>query len=141
MKKSELLAPAGDLNSLYSAISNGATSVYFGGSSFNARMYANNFNEEEIKKAIAYAHKRNVKLFTTLNILIKDNEIDEVKEYINKLYNLGIDGLIIQDYGVLNYVLDNYKDFIISCSTQTTIDDLEGALFFHPSLPQKIYIN
>ena len=52
MKKSELLAPAGDLNSLYSAISNGATSVYFGGCSFNARMYANNFTDEEIIKAI-----------------------------------------------------------------------------------------
>ena len=86
MKKSELLAPAGDLNSLYSAISNGATSVYFGGSSFNARMYANNFTMENIKEAINYAHKRNVKVFITLNILIKDEELSEVKKYINELY-------------------------------------------------------
>ena len=130
MKKSELLAPAGDLNSLYSAISNGATSVYFGGCSFNARMYANNFTDEEIIKAIEYAHKRNVKVFITLNILIKDEEINDVKEYIKKLYLFNIDGLIIQDYGVLNFILENYNDLIISCSTQTTIDDLEGALFF-----------
>ena len=130
MKKSELLAPAGDLNSLYSAISNGATSVYFGGSSFNARMYANNFTDEDIIKAIEYAHKRNVKVFVTLNILIKDEEINEVKEYIKKLYLFNIDGLIIQDYGVLNFILENYNDLIISCSTQTTIDDLEGALYF-----------
>ena len=130
MKKSELLAPAGDLNSLYSAISNGATSVYVGGSSFNARMYANNFTDEDIIKAIEYAHKRNVKVFVTLNILIKDEEINEVKEYIKKLYLFNIDGLIIQDYGVLNFILENYNDLIISCSTQTTIDDLEGALYF-----------
>ena len=112
MKKSELLAPAGDLLSLYSAISNGATSVYFGGSSFNARMYANNFNDEEIKEAINYAHKRNVKLFVTLNILIKDEELNEVKEYIKNLYLLGIDGIIVQDYGVLNFLLENYNDLI-----------------------------
>ena len=58
MKKCELLAPAGDLNCLYAAISNGATSVYFGGSLFNARMYANNFSIDDIKEAINYAHKR-----------------------------------------------------------------------------------
>ncbi len=130
MKKSELLAPAGSLESLYAAISNGATSVYFGGSYFNARMYANNFNYDEIKEAIYYSHLRNVKLFVTLNILIKDSEIEEVKKYINDLYLLGIDGIIIQDYGILNFVLENYNDFLISCSTQTTIDDLEGVLYF-----------
>ena len=130
MKKCELLAPAGDLNCLYAAISNGATSVYFGGSSFNARMYANNFTMENIKEAINYAHKRNVKVFITLNVLIKDEELSEVKKYINELYLLGVDGIIVQDYAVMNYIKDNYPVIILSASTQTTIDDLESVLFF-----------
>lgn len=130
MKKCELLAPSGSIESLYAAISNGATSVYFGGSSFNARMYAENFTIDKIKEAINYAHKRNVKVFITLNILIKDEEINEVKKYINELYLLGIDGIIVQDFGIINFVKENYPDLILSCSTQTTIDDLESALFF-----------
>lgn len=130
MKKCELLAPAGDLNCLYAAISNGATSVYFGGSSFNARMYANNFTIDNMKEAINYAHKRNVKVFITLNILIKDNELNEVKKYIEQLYLLGIDGIIVQDYGIINFIKDNYPSLILSCSTQTTIDDLESTLYF-----------
>ena len=130
MKKCELLAPCGDLNCLYAAISNGATSVYFGGSTFNARMYANNFTLDNIKEAINYSHKRNVKVFITLNILIKDDELKEAKKYIDDLYLLGIDGIIVQDYGIINYINDNYPDLLLSCSTQTTIDDLESTLFF-----------
>ena len=130
MKKCELLAPSGSLESLYAAISNGATSVYFGGSSFNARMYAQNFNDSDMKEAINYAHKRNVKVFITLNILIKDEEINDVKKYINEVYLLGIDGIIVQDYAIYNLIKENYPDLILSMSTQTTIDDLESALYF-----------
>lgn len=130
MKKCELLAPAGSLESLYAAISNGATSVYFGGSNFNARMYAQNFTNDDIKTAISYAHQRNVKVFITLNILIKDEEINDVLAYIDELYLLGIDGIIVQDYAMINIIKETYPDLILSCSTQTTIDDLESALYF-----------
>ena len=75
-------------------------------------LYANNFTMENIKEAINYAHKRNVKVFITLNILIKDEELNEVKKYINDLYLLGVDGIIVQDYAVMNYIKDNKTEFI-----------------------------
>ncbi len=128
-KRIELLAPAADFECLKAAISAGATSVYLGVGKMNARQYATNFSIEELKSALFYAHIRNVKIFVALNILFSDNQLNDVYELIDKLYLLGVDGLIIQDFGILNYVLNQYPDWFISASTQMSIDSLEGVKF------------
>ena len=96
----ELLAPAGNMESLYAAIQNGADAIYLGGKMFSARQYANNFSDEELKKAVEYAHIRNVKVYVTVNILIDDKEMEETLNYIRYLYDIDVDGLIIQDLGL-----------------------------------------
>lgn len=128
-KKIELLAPAADFECLKAAISAGATSVYLGVGKMNARQYATNFSIEELKSALFYAHIRNVKIFVALNILFDDSQLNDVYELIDELYLLGVDGLIIQDFGILNYVLKQYPDWFVSASTQMSIDSLEGVKF------------
>lgn len=128
MKKIELLAPAGSIESLYAAVQMGADAVYMGGSKFSARAYASNFDEENMIKAINYCHSYGVKIYITLNILIKQNEIDEVVEYVKFLYEIGVDALIIQDLGLASIIRKNFPDFEIHASTQMTIHNGEGAI-------------
>lgn len=128
MKKIELLAPAGSLESLYAAVQNGADAVYMGGTKFSARAYASNFDEETIKKALEYCHLYNVKVYITLNTLIKQEEINEALEYISFLYKIGVDALIIQDVGIAELIRSNFPDFEIHASTQMTVHNGEGAL-------------
>lgn len=128
-KRIELLAPAADLDCLKAAISAGATSVYLGVGKLNARQYATNFSMEDLKDALYYAHIRNIKIFVALNILFNDDQLNEVYSLIDELYLMGVDGLIIQDFGVLNYTLRQYPDWFISASTQMSIDSLEGVKF------------
>ena len=128
-KKIELLAPAADYECLKAAVSAGATSVYLGVGKLNARQYATNFSIDDLRDALFYAHLRNVKIFVALNILFDDSQLNEVYELIDELYLLGVDGLIIQDFGVLNYCLQQYPDWFISASTQMSIDSLEGIQF------------
>lgn len=129
MKKVELLAPAGTIESLYAAINKGADAIYMGGSKFSARAYASNFTNEELKKAVDYAHIYGVKIFIALNTLIKEKELQDAKEYIRFLYSIGVDALIIQDFGIAKFVRENYEDFEIHSSTQMTIHNGEGAKF------------
>ena len=128
MKKIELLAPAGSLESLYAAVQNGADAVYMGGTKFSARAYASNFDEETMKKALEYCHLYNVKVYITLNTLIKEEEINEALEYISFLYKIGIDALIIQDVGIAELIRSNFPNFEIHASTQMTVHNGEGAL-------------
>jgi len=108
MEKPELLAPCGDFECLKAAVQNGADSVYLGTSDFNARARAKNFNDETLKKAIRYAKLRNVKVHVTLNILIKNEEFEDAVKLAIKVYNFGADALIIQDLGLLEYLIKNY---------------------------------
>lgn len=94
-KKVELLAPVGSMESLYAAIQNGADAVYLGGKLFSARQYAHNFDYEELKLAVEYAHLRDVKVYVTVNILIDDEEMKKTLDYIKYLYEIDVDGLII----------------------------------------------
>ncbi|GAA0747992.1 U32 family peptidase [Clostridium oceanicum] len=125
----ELLAPAGGMESLCAAVQSGANAVYIGGSKFSARAYASNFTDEDIKKAVDYCHLYKVKLYVTLNILIKDNEIKDALEYIKFLYITGVDALIVQDLGVASLIKKYFPDFELHASTQMTIHNGEGALF------------
>ncbi|WP_409068951.1 DUF3656 domain-containing protein [Clostridium sp. FAM 1755] len=125
----ELLAPAGSIESLYAAVQAGADAVYMGGSKFSARAYANNFNDGELKNAIDYCHLYGVKVYITVNTLIKEEEMKEAIKYIGFLYDIGVDALIIQDTGIAKLVRKYYKDFEIHASTQMTIHNGEGAIF------------
>lgn len=128
-KKIELLAPAGTMESLRAAVQSGADAVYLGGSKFSARAYAGNFTDEVMKEAIDYCHFNNVKIYVTVNTILKDEEIIEALEYVNYLYNIGVDAVIIQDLGLASLIKSNVQDLELHASTQMTVHNLEGAKF------------
>ena len=124
----ELLAPAGSFEILKAVIAAGADAVYVGGSQFGARAYANNFTEEELLEAIDYVHLRGKKLFLTVNTLFKNNEInDALYDYLLPYYQRGLDAVIVQDFGVIDYIKTHFPDLPIHTSTQMTITGVEGA--------------
>lgn len=131
MNKIELLAPVGSMEALYAAVQNGANAVYLGGKLFNARQYASNFDFEELKEAVEYAHLRNVKVYVTTNILIDNKEMEEVIDYVKFLYEIDVDGIIVQDLGLAKLVKELIPDIEVHGSTQMTINNLEGAEFLH----------
>ncbi len=120
-KLPELLAPAGGREQLEAAVSNGADAVYMGGSLFNARIKADNFKGEDIKTAIDYAHEHGVKVYVTLNTLIKDSELAEAFEYVEYLYSMGADAIIVQDMGLIHLIRNHLPDMPMHLSTQGTI--------------------
>lgn len=125
-KNIELLAPVGDFECLKAAVQNGANSVYFGASLFNARASATNFNDEELENVINYCALRNVKTHLTLNILIKNNEFKDAVMLAKKAYEFGIDALIVQDVGLAQFLMKLFPELPIHASTQMTIHNLEG---------------
>lgn len=131
MKNIELLAPVGNMESLYAAIQNGADAVYLGGKLFNARHSASNFENEEIKEAVKYAHLRGVKVYITANILIDNSEMESVIDYIKFLYQADVDAIIVQDMGLANMIKKFFPKLEIHASTQMTINNLYGAEFLH----------
>lgn len=126
----ELLAPAGSMEALKAAISNGCDAIYLGMQKFGARAYSSNFDLESLKEALEYAHLRSVKIYVTMNTIVFENEIEEMKEQIHELNKIGVDGIIVQDLVAFNYIIDNFIDMEAHCSTQMGIDDLEGTLLF-----------
>ena len=129
LKELELLAPVGSVESLYAAIENGADAVYLGGKLFNARQYASNFDYDELKAAVEYAHLRDVKVYVVVNIILKDEELKEAIDYIIYLYNIDVDALIIQDLGLYRIIKTMLPDFEIHGSTQMSINNYMGASF------------
>ena len=124
----ELLAPAGSFEILKAVIEAGADAVYVGGSMFGARAYANNFSEEELIEAIDYVHLRGKKLFLTVNTLFKNNEINNtLYDYLLPYYKRGLDAVIVQDFGAISFIKENFPDLPIHTSTQMTITGVEGA--------------
>ncbi len=126
MKKVELLAPVGSYDAMVAAVQNGADAIYLGGKSFGARQYANNFGRKELIEVVTYCHIRGVKVFVTVNTLVLNEEFKELAEFIDFLYSIDVDAVIIQDLGVLRYIRNNYPDFELHSSTQMTIHNLEG---------------
>lgn len=122
----ELLSPAGDFESFITAVKNGADAVYIGGPSFSARKNAKNFTEEEIKKAVDYAHLRGVKVYVALNILIKQEELNAAVLYAKRLIEMGVDGIIVQDLGMLKCIRKLSDEVKINASTQMTICSSDG---------------
>lgn len=130
MKKVEILAPAGSMESLIAAMNKGADAIYLGGNKFSARAYASNFDNDNMIKAVDYAHSYGAKVYVTLNTILKENEIEEAVRYVGFLYEIGVDAIIIQDLGLFKRVKEDYPDIEIHASTQMTIHNGEGALFF-----------
>ncbi|AEE13740.1 peptidase U32 [Thermodesulfobium narugense DSM 14796] len=125
----ELLSPAGDFETLKAAIFAGADAVYFGAKNFSARSSAKNFDKEEIKSAILFAHERNVKCYITVNTLIKDSEFYECMKLIEQLCDLKADAIIVQDLGLIYKIREEFPNLEIHASTQTTTTSLHGAKF------------
>ena len=121
MKKIELLAPAGDYECFLAAINAGADAVYLGGKEFGARSFAGNFEESELIDALNYAHLYGRKIYLTCNTLIKEREWDRLFPFLSTLYCNGLDGIIIQDIGLISFLKNNFPDLEIHISTQMTV--------------------
>ena len=127
MKELELLAPAGSLKTLKAVINAGADAVYLGGSMFGARAYANNFNEEELLEAIRFGHIHGRKIILAVNTLLKEYELGQLYDYLHPYYEAGLDAVIVQDMGVMEFIKTHFPNLPIHTSTQMTITNVEGA--------------
>lgn len=125
----ELLAPAGSMESLKAAVLCGTDAVYLGGSLFNARASAVNFNDEELQQAVEFCHLHKVKVYVTINILISDKEFAELDSFVRNIDKIGVDGVIVQDIGVAMYIKKIAPDLRLHASTQMTVYDIEGAKY------------
>lgn len=126
IKKPELLAPAGSFSSAFYAYSNGADAVYLGLKDFSARKSARNFTIDELRRLKQYAADREKKVYITLNTIIKEKEFPALNNMLKKLAVLKIDGIIIQDPGVLNFVREQFPSLPLHASTQMAIHTSEG---------------
>ena len=124
----ELLAPAGNMEALRAAVSNGCDAVYLGLEKFGARAYSDNFTIDSLAEAIRYAHLRDVKIYVTMNTIVFEDEICDMRQQLDALNGIGIDGIIVQDLAVFDYVAANFADMEVHCSTQMGVDDLEGTM-------------
>lgn len=122
----ELLSPVGSWEALVAAVQNGADAVYLGGKQYNARQYADNFDIQQLKKAVDYCHLRGVSVYLTLNTLLNDREIEGLYKYIVDIYNMGMDAVIVQDVGVAKLIHALAPELELHASTQMTVYNLEG---------------
>ncbi len=125
----ELLAPAGGMTQLVAAVENGADAVYLGGEFLNARGRAENFKSKQLPDAVKYAHSKNVKVYLTMNTLVKDDELQEGLNYAAFAYETGIDALIIQDMGLASLIKERILDMALHLSTQASIYNRSGVDF------------
>ena len=125
----ELLAPAGSVTGLKAVIAAGADAVYIGGSRFGARAYAENPDEDNLLSAIDYAHLRGVKVYMTVNTLLKDSEMEDLYDYILPYYMRGVDAVLVQDFGVLRFLHRCFPELPLHASTQMTVTGPESASF------------
>lgn len=124
--KPELLSPAGNMESFFAAVENGADAVYFGLKDFSARAGAHNFSMDDASKAIAYAHKKSIKIYITFNTLIKTIELEKVIDLLMALEEMQPDSLILQDLGLLYLIQSKFPGFNLHASTQMSIHNLSG---------------
>ena len=124
----ELLAPAGSMEALRAAVQNGANAVYLGCGSFNARQSAKNFTPETLGEAVRYCHVRGVQVHLTLNTLVTDRELEDLRELIRAACDCGVDAFIVQDLGVVQYCRQMAPHIPVHGSTQLTVHSLPGVL-------------
>ena len=121
----ELLVPAGDINSFYAALNNGADAIYLSGKMFGARSYAKNFTEEELITVLKLGKIYGVKIYVTMNTLVKENEVEDFLKEVEFLYNLGVDAVLMQDFGMISLCLEKYPNLTIHASTQVNSSSYE----------------
>ena len=129
-EKAELLAPSGNFDCVIAAVNAGADAVYLGGRSFGARAYAANFDNDELEKACDLCHSFGVRLYVTVNTLYRDEEFPELLSFIDALYAMGVDGLIMQDLGAIRMVRHYWPDLHVHASTQLTANSADDVLAF-----------
>lgn len=122
----ELLAPAGSPEALRAAVAAGADAVYIGGTRFGARRFASNFSEEELAAAVDYAHTRGVKVYVTVNTLLRDRELEDAAVFLVGLYGMGVDAVLVQDPGLVELAQNVVPGLELHASTQMTILTREG---------------
>ena len=132
--KIELLAPAGSYEALCAVIEAGCDAIYIGGARFGARAYADNPPEEQLIRGIDEAHLRGVKVYLTVNTVLKNNEMAELREYLLPYYEAGLDAVIVQDFGVMKRISEWFPDLPIHASTQMTITQESAALLLPPQV-------
>lgn len=125
----ELLAPAGSYEAFLGALNAGADAVYLGGDRFGARAYAENLDTDEICRALHIAHFYGKKIYLTVNTLLKERELSGLYEYLAPFYEAGLDGVIVQDLGVLRYIRERFPNLPLHGSTQMTVTGSRGAAF------------
>ena len=123
MRIPELLAPVGSVEHLKIAINAGASSVYLSGKNYGARKFAENFTLDEIREAVNTAHMHNVKVYVTVNTIIKERELDNVLNYLTHLHAIGVDAVLVQDLGLIELINEYLPDLKIHASTQMTIEN------------------
>jgi collagenase-like PrtC family protease len=140
----ELLSPAGDSNSLRAAIINGADAVYLGTKEFNARVHAGNFTLKELEQAVVYCHNQGVRVYLTLNTLVKNSELSRFMTVLSQAYSAGIDGVILQHISLVDIVKRNYPGLAVFISTQAAIGNTPSASLFKNAdriiLPREILL-
>lgn len=130
MRKHELLSPAGSLEICKAVLNAGADAVYLGGDKFGARAFAKNFTQNDIQEALDFAHMRGKKIFLTVNTLLKNKEIEtELFSYLKPLYVHGLDAVIVQDYGVFQFIHRNFPELALHASTQMSVSNVSGTKF------------
>ena len=125
----ELLAPAGNMEKLKVAFRYGADACYLAGKRFGLRAFSGNFDEDEMKEAVYYAHNLNKKIYVTINILAHNSDFDGLIEYLQFLQNIAVDGVIVSDLGIISLIRENAPDLDIHVSTQANITNKYSAKF------------
>ena len=123
----ELLSPAGGYDALVAAVQSGADAVYMGFGAFNARRSAKNFTDEDFASAVRYCHLRGVRVFLTLNTLVTDRELPQAAEALRNASRMGVDAVLVQDWGLLTLAREIVPDLPIHASTQMSLFTLGGA--------------
>ncbi len=127
MNRVELLAPAGGYETMVGAFNAGADAVYLGGSKFGARAYADNFDTQQVLDAISYAHLHHKKIYMTVNTLVKEREFNQLYDFMLPYAQKGLDGVIVQDFGVMRFIRDEFPGVEVHASTQQTVTGVNGA--------------
>ena len=129
LNKTEILAPAGNTEAVKAAVNAYADAVYLGGSMFSARAFAGNFDEKELLDTIDYCHRFGVKVYMAINSLLKNEEIQRLPSYVEPYYRQGVDGIIVQDMGVVSVLGKSFPDLPLHGSTQLSVSSSQGAAF------------
>jgi U32 family peptidase len=140
MNKPELLAPAGNLEKLKTAINFGADAVYLGGSKLNLRAFADNFSDEDLLEGLKYAHDRGKKVYVTVNVFPHNDDLVGLEVYLKQLYGLGVDALIVSDPGVISTSLETVPGLELHLSTQANTVNWKAAEFWYKQGVKRIVL-